>query len=90
MSPCVHLFMCSDLDFVFSDRTVVYIAPFTKVIPERLLSVKDNPLSGPARELGCPSPIPILIAHLLFNIKKITQSPNFFFMQNQGYTILLA
>ena len=54
MSPCVHLFMCSDLDFVFSDRTVVYIAPFTKVTPERLLSVKDNPLPGPAPRVGLP------------------------------------
>jgi hypothetical protein len=34
-----------------------------------------NHCLGRPRELGCPSPVLILVAHLLFNIRRITQSP---------------
>ena len=59
-----------------------------------LLILKKCQLYPYARSVpsfGLLKPIPILIAHLLLNIKK-NKGPifKFFLMQNQGYIVLLA
>jgi hypothetical protein len=48
--------------------------------------------AGPVLRFGLPKSIPILVAHLLLNIKKKTENPKKKkkFMQNQDYIMFLA